>query len=149
MGEGVSRPTPRGKLKGLAWGVSRPTPGGCIPACSEAHPPPWTATAAGGTHPTGMHSCYFSLFHYHVTGNLHLPIRGQSRILHTILLNFPQKNNCMKLRKVEKIEYILRTFWAVGSPAGVRPLNPPLPILYFIPHASQVNSSSLFHSTKL
>ena len=49
----VSRPTPRGSLRGLAWGdlqahtwggvsrptpreVSRPTPGGCIPACTEA-----------------------------------------------------------------------------------------------------------------
>ena len=28
----------------------------CIPACTDADPPP-TATAAGGTHPTGMHSC--------------------------------------------------------------------------------------------
>ena len=48
-------------------------PGGCLPApggggvCSweelgprgvlGADPPPGTATAAGGTHPTGMHSC--------------------------------------------------------------------------------------------
>ena len=40
-------------------GVSRPTPGGCIPVCTEADtPPPWTATAASATHPTGMHSCY-------------------------------------------------------------------------------------------
>ena len=46
---GVSRPTP--------GGVSRPRPGGCIPACNEADTPPQTATAAGGTHPTGMHSC--------------------------------------------------------------------------------------------
>ena len=39
-------------------GVSRPTPGEgvCIPACTEADPP-WTATAAGGSHSTGMHSC--------------------------------------------------------------------------------------------
>ena len=28
-----------------------------FPACTEADRPPWTATAAGGTHPTGMHSC--------------------------------------------------------------------------------------------
>ena len=42
-------------------------PGGClvlgvgvpgIPACTEADPPGETATAAHGTHPTGMHSCY-------------------------------------------------------------------------------------------
>ena len=45
--------------------VSRPTPGVSpgshlvwdIPAYTEADPPPLTATAAGGTHPTGMHSC--------------------------------------------------------------------------------------------
>ena len=52
----VSRPTPKGKVEGSGWGVFRPTPGGCIPACTEANPPP--ATAAGGMHPTGMHSCY-------------------------------------------------------------------------------------------
>ena len=72
-------PHPGGKLRGLTRGVSRPTPkgevegsglgglqahtggspgprlGGCIPACTEADPPP-TATAAGGTHPTGLRS---------------------------------------------------------------------------------------------
>ena len=38
---------------------------GCIPAWTGADthpplsPPPPTATAAGGMHPTGMHSCYF------------------------------------------------------------------------------------------
>ena len=80
---GVSRPTPGGKLSGLAWatprgglrglarGVSRTTPGGisrptpgrgwwCIPACTEADP--LTATAAGGTHPTGMHSCVIFVY---------------------------------------------------------------------------------------
>ena len=41
-----------------------PGPGGVCSgadACSGGgpggDPPPWTATAAGGTHPTGMHSC--------------------------------------------------------------------------------------------
>ena len=63
---GVSRPTPKGEVEGFGLGglqahtqgVSRPTPsmGGCIPACTEADPP--MATAAGGTHPTGMHSCF-------------------------------------------------------------------------------------------
>ena len=34
-----------------------PVPGGAgIPACTEADPPGETATAADGTHPTGMHS---------------------------------------------------------------------------------------------
>ena len=75
-------PHPRGSLRRLAggspgphpggggeWGapgphlggVSRPTPGGgAIPACTEIDPPPprLTATAVGGTHPTGMHSCF-------------------------------------------------------------------------------------------
>ena len=64
----VSRPTPRGEVErsGLdgrspgphPWGVSRPTPRG-IPACTEADTPSQQmATAAGGTHPTGMHSCF-------------------------------------------------------------------------------------------
>ena len=41
-----------------------PGPGGSaprrvgIPACTEADPPGETATAADGTHPTGMHSCF-------------------------------------------------------------------------------------------
>ena len=43
-------------------GFSRPTPGGPAPragVCSRGcgDPPPVTVTAAGGTHPTGMHSC--------------------------------------------------------------------------------------------
>ena len=37
-----------------------------VPACTEADPAPReTATAADGTHPTGMHSCfekYFAIF---------------------------------------------------------------------------------------
>ena len=80
-GGGVSRPRPRGEVGGSGrvcvqahtqglqahtqGGVSRPRPGGvqaeargCIPACTEADThPQQTATAAGGTHPTGMHSC--------------------------------------------------------------------------------------------
>ena len=74
----VSRYTPNGEvevsegsqvphLRGspgphLGEWVSRPdTGGGCIPGCAETDTPPplpqQTATAAGGTHPTGMHSC--------------------------------------------------------------------------------------------
>ena len=46
----------QGGLHAHTWRFSRPTPGGvAIPACTEADPP--TATAAGGKHPTGMHSC--------------------------------------------------------------------------------------------
>ena len=38
-------------------GVSRSKPGGFVSACTEADSPQQTATAAGGTHPTVMHSC--------------------------------------------------------------------------------------------
>ena len=78
---GGSRPTPKGEVEGdltggspgshlgegdvcCSWGgaCSRgvPAPGG---ACSdgECGDPPVTATAAGSTHPTGMHSCRQSL----------------------------------------------------------------------------------------
>ena len=82
-GVGVSRPTPKqevggsghgespgphpaGKVGGLAGeGSPGPHPGWWwwIPACAEADPQPpnpspqQTATDAGGTNPTGMHSC--------------------------------------------------------------------------------------------
>ena len=72
---GVSRSTPRGEVEGSGLGgspdphlggVSRPTPRGlqvytrgvCIPACTEADTPWQTATAVGGLHPAGMHSCF-------------------------------------------------------------------------------------------
>ena len=61
LARGVSRPTPKGEVDGdLARGVSRPTPGESIPACTKTEPP--TATAAGGLHPTGMHSCLVVLW---------------------------------------------------------------------------------------
>ena len=60
----VSRPTPKGKVEGSGWGGGSPGPhlggGG---ACCRGVPTlgggglPAMATAAGGTHPTGMHSC--------------------------------------------------------------------------------------------
>ena len=60
-------PQPRGKLRGI-W--SRPTPMGEVEgdlaggACSGGNPPPPSvmATAAGGTHPTGMHAYCKSVF---------------------------------------------------------------------------------------
>ena len=48
---GGSRPTP--------GGVFRPTPRGVYPSMHIGRPPWLTATAVGGTHPTGMHSCFF------------------------------------------------------------------------------------------
>ena len=63
---GVSRPTPRGELGSLARGVSRPTPRGVSRPTTRGvvsqhalrqTPSQLMATAAGGTHPTGMHSC--------------------------------------------------------------------------------------------
>ena len=44
-------------------------PGGSVPGVSAPGvwsgdtPPPVTATAAGGTHPTGMHSCFCDVCH--------------------------------------------------------------------------------------
>ena len=50
-------PHPGGEVEGTGQGgIAGPHPEGCIPACTEADPTPM-ATAAGGTHPTGMHSC--------------------------------------------------------------------------------------------
>ena len=85
---GVSRPTPRGNVRGLALGDPHPPgphlggspgryPGGSpgphsggspgphlVRDPSMQTPPPLTATAADGTHPTGMHSCFL----YHQIG---------------------------------------------------------------------------------
>ena len=58
-GGGVPDPHPGG-LQAQPCGVSRPTQGWMvgIPACTvESTPLQQTATAAGGMHPTGMHSC--------------------------------------------------------------------------------------------
>ena len=47
-------------FRGGAWsrgGV--PGPGVCVPGPGVCGDPPGMATAAGGTHPTGMHSCNF------------------------------------------------------------------------------------------
>ena len=84
QGVGVSRPTPRGEVEesgqgGLQanpqGGVSSSTPGGLYTHTQgglQAHTqggvsqhalrqtPLWTATAMGGTHPTGMYSCYLT-----------------------------------------------------------------------------------------
>ena len=76
QGGGSPGPYPKGKLRGLAWGSPGPhlgglkahtqggvqalTQGWCIPACTGADSPPPTATAAGSTHPTGMHFCSFT-----------------------------------------------------------------------------------------
>ena len=45
-------------------GVSMPTPNGCIPASTEADTPlpQQMANAVGGTHHTGMHSCFLKNF---------------------------------------------------------------------------------------
>ena len=49
-------------LEVLRWGrVQAHTWGDVYPSMhwGRTPPPPWTATATGGTHPTGMHSCLF------------------------------------------------------------------------------------------
>ena len=53
---GVSRPTPEGSSGPHPGGSPGPHLGG-IPTCTEADTPQQMATAVGGTHPTGMHSC--------------------------------------------------------------------------------------------
>ena len=82
---GCLGPDPGGRLGVLARGVSRSRPGGsrpwggpglggpglgpggrCIPACTETDPPLQMATAADGTHPTGMHSFFVIFFCRHV-----------------------------------------------------------------------------------
>ena len=61
-------PYPGGKLKGFAGeGLQAHTQGeveGSGPACTEAATPPpqQMATAADGTHPTGMHSCLIFIY---------------------------------------------------------------------------------------
>ena len=61
---GVSRPTPRAEVEGSGLGgLQAHTQGGLqthtrgCPSMYSGRPPP-TATAAGGKHPTGMHSCF-------------------------------------------------------------------------------------------
>ena len=59
LARGFSRPTPSGD-------VSRPTPGGVSQHALRQNPPPYpqlTATAVGGTHPTGMNSCNNNMFY--------------------------------------------------------------------------------------
>ena len=53
----VGSPGPYPGLRGLAGGRGlQAQAGGCIPACTEADTTQQTATAADGTHPTGMYS---------------------------------------------------------------------------------------------
>ena len=51
---------PRGRLRGLARGVSRPTPGGCIPACTEADPLP-----TSDSYCCGWYASYWNAFLYY------------------------------------------------------------------------------------
>ena len=50
-----SRPTAKGEIEGDQ--IQAHTQGGKLRGI-RPRPPPMTTTAAGGTHPTGMHSCY-------------------------------------------------------------------------------------------
>ena len=53
-------------------GAGVPGPRGVgIPVCTEADLPGEMATAADGTHPTGMHSCSSSLYAYFKTANFY------------------------------------------------------------------------------
>ena len=63
--------------------------------CTLAHPPPETANEAGGTHPTGMHSCY--VYYFKLLAKLMIrSITNDKRkglITDTILYNMPSKLN--------------------------------------------------------
>ena len=68
LARGCLGPDPGGRLGGLARrsiqahtrGVSRPRPRGegAVSQHALRQTPQQTATAVGGTHPTGMHSCW-------------------------------------------------------------------------------------------
>ena len=58
-----SSPIPRGEVRGLAGGGLQAQAGGVVSQHAVRQtplPPKQTATAADGTHHTGMHSCYKS-----------------------------------------------------------------------------------------
>ena len=57
-GRGVSRPTPSGVSWPTPGGFSRPTSCGGVYQHALRQTPSPTATAAGGTQATGMHSCW-------------------------------------------------------------------------------------------
>ena len=63
-GRGCLGPGPGGRLGGSGWWGPGPGQGGVSKlALRQTTPPPQqTATAADGTHPTGMHSCLFSIY---------------------------------------------------------------------------------------
>ena len=63
------QPTPKGEVEGsgLGWDLQAHTQGGLqvhtqggVSQYALRQTPPPTATAAGGTHPSGMHSCHHS-----------------------------------------------------------------------------------------
>ena len=67
-----------GRLRGLVGGgISRPTPGGGVSQHALRQSPLLlTATAAGGTHPTGMHSCFLKIFMKVLNKFQHFKIQG-------------------------------------------------------------------------
>ena len=62
--QGVSRPTPGkvSKPRPRGGGVQTQAQGDVSQHALRQTPPPPTATAVGGTHPTGMHSCYVNFW---------------------------------------------------------------------------------------
>ena len=93
----VSRPTPRGEIKGSGqegvsrprpgglqvhtWGVFRPTPGG-VSQHAQRQTPQQMAIAAGGTHPSGMHSCiWIGIYSVLVSSSRCLPRGSKANVL--------------------------------------------------------------------
>ena len=50
-------------------GIHTPRPAQCMLGYTPP-PPTWAATAADGTHPTGMHSCHIKVFMFNIFFNL-------------------------------------------------------------------------------
>ena len=85
---GSPEPHPGGKLRGLGespgphpGGYPGPHLGGVYPSMHWGRPPWWTATAVGGTHPTGVHSCLLCLFTFWCRSNAIFHISSISTII--------------------------------------------------------------------
>ena len=96
-------PHPRGEVEGSSWGVSRPTlRGACCRGCRlqggvwGCGDPPVTATAAGSTQPTGMHSCFLfcsyalTLSGAYISASIPIPLDWYHLVFNYILANATQ-----------------------------------------------------------
>ena len=97
-------PQPRGKLRGVC---SR---GGCLLGGVCETPP--TATAAGGTHPTGMHSCKICFY----TSNLNTMIKVDTNYL----INFMDNQDPFTSSESENYFDVCHFVWCFSLSLDVR-----------------------------